>query len=205
MAETKPASRHTGDWGDMMKRQLGGVSTSLKHSAEAAPAQLEEPEAEVAPPPPPAREQAPVAPKARTPAKPKVAALPPSRPPARAQIPQEHSQSNERGRWPSDAYVNRKFEVDRNSSEALDKLLLELSAAAGDKVSLAVLCRALVGIAHHAQERIETEARRRSPQLRRPATHDSLAMGRYEEAWKKILSDAFRGMPSYIPDGMTDD
>ncbi|MGE3310688.1 MAG: hypothetical protein AB7O66_12020 [Limisphaerales bacterium] len=96
------------------------------------------------------------------------------------------SPSPSRGPTPT---ITKRFVVSRAEDADLNAFLLRLQQAAGARVPLSVIVRALLTLAMQAESAILRQLSRQA--IRLPSTHDTLALGEFEAHWLSALSHAF--------------
>jgi hypothetical protein len=82
--------------------------------------------------------------------------------------------------------ITKRFVLTRTEDAELNAFLLRLQNASGCKVPLSVIVRAALALLMENEERIVATAEQIRPQL--PSTHDRLALGQFEEQWRKCLA-----------------
>ena len=80
--------------------------------------------------------------------------------------------------------------MNRSEDADLSGFLLRLEQRCSAKVTVSVFVRALVAVAMQAEEVILEEAGQF--QFRRPSTHNSLALGEFEDQWRECVAGALR-------------
>ncbi|MBN9688986.1 MAG: hypothetical protein J0M24_02015 [Verrucomicrobia bacterium] len=86
--------------------------------------------------------------------------------------------------------ITKRFVLTRTEDAELNAFLLRLQNASGCKVPLSVIVRAALALLMENEERIVATAEQIRPQL--PSTHDRLALGQFEEQWRKCLAGVLR-------------
>ncbi len=94
--------------------------------------------------------------------------------------------------------ITKRFVLTRKEDDDLNAFLLRLQTQAGTKVTLSVIVRAAMSLLLHAEEQILHELGDRFPQDY-PSTHDSIALGEFEERWTRCLANALRKMNRLQP------
>jgi hypothetical protein len=87
--------------------------------------------------------------------------------------------------------ITKRFILSRKEDDDLNAFLLRLQTRGEAKVTLSVIVRAALSVLMQAEEQILQEVGDRFPQDY-PSTHDSLALGEFEERWTILLSRAMR-------------
>jgi len=85
--------------------------------------------------------------------------------------------------------ITKRFVLTRSEDVETNGFLLRLQENSGTKVSLSVLVRAALTVVMGNETRILAQAR--DVRLDQPSTHNRLALGEFEEFWKRSLSKAF--------------
>jgi hypothetical protein len=81
--------------------------------------------------------------------------------------------------------ITKRFVLTRAEDAEVGAFLLRLQNASGCKVPLSVIVRAALAILMEREEAILRSAAETRPQL--PSTHDRLALGQFEEQWRRCL------------------
>lgn len=81
--------------------------------------------------------------------------------------------------------ITKRFVLTRAEDAELNAFLFRLQQAAGTKVPVNVLVRAAVSILMDAKARLANQLR--DARLRQPSAHDRLALGEFEEFWRRAL------------------
>ena len=81
--------------------------------------------------------------------------------------------------------ITKRFVLTRTEDAEVGAFLLRLQNASGCKVPLSVIVRAALAIVMEREESVVRTASIVRPQL--PSTHDRLALGHFEEQWRKVL------------------
>lgn len=85
--------------------------------------------------------------------------------------------------------ITKRFVLTRAEDVELNAFLLRLQESSGTKVSLSVLVRAALTVVMGAEARIFAQVADVS--MDQPSTHDRLALGEFEDFWKRSLAKAF--------------
>ncbi len=85
--------------------------------------------------------------------------------------------------------ITKRFVLTRAEDVELNAFLLRLQESSGTKVSLSVFVRAALTVVMGAEARILAQVADVS--MGQPSTHDRLALGEFEDFWKRSLAKAF--------------
>lgn len=83
--------------------------------------------------------------------------------------------------------ITKRFVLSRSEDAELNAFLLRLQQAACTKVPLGLLVRAALAVVMGAEAKICAAAERQT--FRLPSTHDRLALGEFEDQWRKSLEE----------------
>jgi hypothetical protein len=93
---------------------------------------------------------------------------------------------------PTEATITKRFVLSRSEDAELNAFLLRVQQAARTKVPLGLLVRAALSVVMEAEARICAAAARQT--FRLPSTHDRLALGEFEEAWRLTLAQVLTNL-----------
>ena len=86
--------------------------------------------------------------------------------------------------------ITKRFVLSRSEDAEVNAFLLRLQRSARTKVPLGLLVRAALSVVMEAEARLCAAAERQT--FRLPSTHDRLALGEFEDQWRKALGTALR-------------
>ena len=87
--------------------------------------------------------------------------------------------------------ITKRFVLTRSEDTEVEAFLLRVQRAARAKVPLGVLMRAALAVVMESEAELCADAERQS--FRLPSTHDRVALGEFEEQWRRCLQMALRG------------
>jgi hypothetical protein len=91
---------------------------------------------------------------------------------------------------PPEATITKRFVLNRSEDAELNAFLLRLQQAARTKVPLGLLVRAALSAVMEAEAQLCAAAQQQS--FRLPSTHDRLALGEFEDQWRRCLRHSLR-------------
>ena len=81
--------------------------------------------------------------------------------------------------------ITKRFVLTRSEDTEVEAFLLRVQRAARAKVPFGVLIRAALGVVMESETALCAAAERQT--FRLPSTHDRVALGEFEEQWRKCL------------------
>ena len=86
--------------------------------------------------------------------------------------------------------ITKRFVLTRSEDADVEAFMLRVHRAARTKVPLGVLMRAALAVVMEAEPQLCSVAEKQT--FRLPSTHDPLALGEFEDQWRRSLQTALR-------------